>query len=394
MTSQRSNDDKRSETLDTNPHVGVTVTPDPNDPDMVVIRTRKRKRKKSSGKPKSRLSKPVRIALIVLAVIVGLVAAAGIALAIAVNIGNVNLHQVFPGLQNTPEAVAVQDEGQTLEYNGHTYRYNENVVSVLMIGRDDESTYQNNSRPDATCADANVLFTFDTVANKMHVIMIPRNSWVPVDLYDEGENYVGTRDLQLTLSHAVLLDSIAECAANTTKSVSYLFYNLPITYYVDIDQQVVKQASSAVGGVRVEALDEIPTLSFKKGDTVLLEGEAAYKYVKYRNVDDFESALVRQERQNQFLKAFMAQLSQLDAGEIVNLYNSVSGDIVSNMGVPEVTYLAYCFVTGNNADVQISSLTGTTEVYVETDGIEYERYFLDEESVIQSTLEAFYTQVD
>ena len=373
-------------------HTSVTVQADPDDPDMVIIRTRKRKRKKS-GKHKSKLSAGKRRALIVVGVIVGILAAAAIAFAIAVNVGNVNLHNVFGGLQNAPEEVDVRDDGQTVEYQGRTYRYNENVVSMLFIGRDDESSYAFD-RPDATCADANVLMTLDTSNNKMRAIMIPRNSWVPVDLYDADQNYVGTRDLQLTLSHAVLLDTPEECAANTTKSVSYLFYNLPITYYIDLDKQVVKQASTAVGGVQVEALENIPGETYSAGDTVLLEGDAAYRYVNYRNTDAFESVLARQERQVQFVKSFASKLSQLGAGDIVNLYNSVSGDVVTNVGASEIAYLAYCFVTGNNSSIEVAQLTGTTDVYTETDGIEYERYYLDEASVIENTLASFYTEVD
>lgn len=387
MTSQPSSDAANEEGK-ANPS-NVTVVPDPNDPDMVIIRTRKRKRK---AVPKRKIGPKARVAIIVVAVIVGVLAAAAIAFAIAVNVGNVNLHQVFNGLDNTPEEAVTQDQGQTIEYDGHTYRYNENVISFLVIGRDDESSFA--PRPDASCADVAVLFTMDTSNNKAHAIVVPRNSWVPVDLYDENENFVATREMQLTLSHAVLLDTVAECAANTTKSVSYLFYNLPITYYVDIDQEVVADASTAVGGVQLEALESIPGQPYSAGETVILEGNAAFRYVQYRNVDVFESALDRQARQVQFVKAFASKLSGLGAQDIMNLYNSVSDDIVTNLGMPELAYLATCFATGDNADIEISSLSGTTDVVEESDGVEYERYYLDQDSVVKNMLDAFYTKVD
>ena len=375
-------------------HESVSVRPDPDNPDMVIIRTRKKKRKKKSGysSHKSKMNPKLRVFLIVLAVIVGLLAAAGIALAIAVHVGNVNLHKALTGLQDAPEELKVENEGQTIEYEGHTYRYNENIVSFLIIGHDDESSFA--TREGASCADLNVLVTLDTSNNKMRAIFIPRNSWVPVDIYDQDEKYLYTRNLQLTLSHAVLLDTTAECAANTTKSVSYTFFNLPISYYIDVDQKVVKDASGAVGGVQVEALQSIPGQSFSAGETVLLEGESAYRYVQYRDIDVYESALDRQARQIQFVKAFISKLSGLSAQDILNLYNSVSDDVVTNIGFPEIAYLATCFVSGGNAEMEISSLTGSTEVAVESNEKEYERYYLDEKSVIQNTLDSFYVQID
>ena len=368
----------------------VTVIEDPNDPDMVIIRTRKRKRTKKRSS-KKRMNPKLRVAIIVVAVVAGLIAATAIALAIAVNVGNVNLHKVFGGTENMPEEVVSQDEGQTVEYKGHTYRYNENVVSFLLIGHDDESSYS--IRPDASCADLNVLFAIDTSTKKVHAVIVPRNAWVPVDLYEDGA-YVATRDLQLTLAHAVQLRTIDECAANTVKSVSRVFYSLPISYYIDIDQKVVLEASTAVGGVQVEALDSIPGESYEAGDTVLLEGKSALKYVQYRDTDAFESAIDRQERQLQFVKAFASKASTLGATGLLNLYNAMSADITTNLGIPEITYLISYFLAGENADLDIVTLTGVTELYTESDGIEYERYFLDAESVMESTLAAFYTQVN
>lgn len=377
-----------------NPHETVTVVQDPDNPDNVIIRTRKRERKKSSKKRKNKMNPKLRVVLIILAVIVGLLAAAGIALAIAVNMGNVNLHKVFTGIENTPEEATVKDEGQTVEYNGHTYKYNENVISFVAIGRDDESTYSFVTRKDATCADALILFTIDTSNNKTHAILIPRNSWVPVDLYDADQNYVGVRDLQITLSHAVLLDTIDKCAANTTKSVSYLFYNLPITYYIDVDFDVVKEASTAIGGVPLQALYDIPGAAYSAGDQVILTGDEALRYVRYRNVDVFESVLERQERQVQFVKAFASKLGNLSPQDVLALYNSVSDDVVTNFGMSEIAYLAYCFSTGGGSEFELTTLSGTTEIVTEEDGEEYEAYYLDDASVMQSTLDAFYTRVD
>lgn len=376
----------------------VTVFEDPNDPDSVIIRTRKRQRKKKHTTKPKRMNPALKVLAIVVAVLVALVAAAGIALAIAINQGNVNMHKLLTGSENISEAsgATTHGDGQVVEYKGHTYQYNENIASVVLIGHDDESNYSfaDASLYGKSLADTIVLFTIDTSTNKVRATVVPRNSWVEVDLFDGQGNRIGSDEMQITLSHGVKLPTTAECAANTVTSVSRIFYNLPITYFFDFGREVVAGATSAVGGVRVQALEAIPGESFAAGDMVLLEGESAYRYVQYREKDRDESALDRQDRQVQFMKAFASQVADMGPQGLYRVYSGVSDDIVTNLGTSEVAYLLSCFATGDNAELEISALKGETKVGREADGIEYERYILDEDSVMENTLAAFYTQID
>ena len=72
----------------------------------------------------------------------------------------------------------------------------------------------------------------------------------------------------------------------------------------------------------------------------------------------------------------------------------MSDDVVTNLGVSEVAYLASCFASGDNAELETVELKGTTKVGKEADGIEYERYHLDPDSVMENTLASFYVQID
>ena len=374
----------------------VSVVQDPNDSGKVIIRTRKRKR---IGKKKAsrwhRIPLALRVLIVVLLVVVALAGAAGITLAVAVNRGNVNLHRVFEEQDDSmgKAGASTSEKGQIVEYKGHTYRYNENVVSFVVIGHDDESNAQHDYG-DRSLADTIVLFTLDTSTNKVRATVVPRNTWCAVDLFDENGTYVTTNDMQITLSHGVTLPTQDECAANTVKSVSRIFYNMPITYYFDFGREVVSDAATAIGGVPITALETIPGTDYVEGDEVLLEGDAAYRYVAYRDTDKDESALDRQARQAQFIRAFAAKVSGLGARGLLDVYNGVSDEIVTNLGVSEVAYLATCFATGDNAELETVELKGETSVGREADGIEYERYHLDADSVMENTLASYYVQID
>ena len=371
----------------------VTVLQDPNDPDSVIIRTRKRVRKHAHRTKKRKMSPGVRALVVVLGVVLGLATAVGISLAIAVYMGNMNLHKV---LEDKGEAIGntaakASNDGQLVEYKGHTYEYNKDVVSFVLIGHDDEQLAGYEGR---SLADTIVLFTFNTANNKVRATVVPRNTWCGVDLFDENGNYTTTRDMQITLSHGVNLPTTGECAQNTVRSVSRLMYNMPMTYYVDFGREVVSNAATAVGGVQVEALETIPGTEIVEGETYLLDGDLAYQYVSYREKDKDESALDRQERQAQFIRAFAAKVAGMGVPGILDVYNGISADLVTNLGISEVSYLASCFVLGDNAELEVAQLKGKTKVGLEADGEEYEQYHLNKDSVLQNTLAAYYTQKD
>ena len=380
--------DEYSGYVKTGNHEYVSVAPSPENPDMVIIRTRERMRtKQSKGK---HVSSKKRVALI-LGVLLALLAGAFVCLVLLINTGKINLHNPFEGLKQMPEEVQAQNEGELIEYNGHHYQYNPDVVSVVLIGHDDETDYA--VRKDSSCADAIVLLTMDTTTNKLKCVVVPRNSYVDVDVY-KNDAYVDTRTMPITLSYAVDVSSEDQCAANTTTAVARVFYSLPISYYFAIDEQAFADATDAVGGVTVKALSSIPGAYYSKGDTVELYGEDAFRYIQYRDIYEYESALNRQERQIQFLKAFAAKARDIGVDGIMKLYKVISDNSVTNLGVSEISYLASCFVAEGDVELDITSLKGVTKIETDSDGIDRENYYLDRDSVMQCMLDAFYVQID
>ena len=346
-------------------------------PDMVIIRerkkSRKRKRKNKSGVPKA--VKVIAVVVIVLAVVAGLA------------FWFVN-HSIKKGDEQLHTPV-VEDTAQTITYGGHTYRYNDNVIAVMVMGKDDESSYGT----DRTCTDANMLVTLDTETKELDVIAIPRDSMVDVDLYQDGE-YTRTGPYQLAVAYGVDVPDEDAAARNTLKSVSKLFYNLPISRYFVLEMDAVGRLSEAVGGVQVQALDVYPGANFQVGDDVLLSGDAALKYVKYRDINIDESAQDREARQMQFVKAFLQETRASDPLTVIDLYNAVQDSTRTNLDFNDISYLASVFADGGVAATKLLSVSGTTKLEPDDDGIDREHVYLDEDSVMKAVLEAFYTQID
>jgi len=346
----------------------------------VIIRERKksRKKKKNTRKAKSGLPTAARVVIIIVAVLLVFGLGAFAFLQYSIHKGDEQLHMEHPDIAET---------GRTIVHDGKTYEYNDNIVAILVLGKDDERSYG----IDRSCSDANMLVTMDTETKEMNVISIPRDAMVNVDLYENG-NYVRTGQYQLATAYGVDVPTDDAAARNSLKSVSGLLFNLPISRYFVLEFDAVGELSSAVGGVQVEALSAYPGASFEAGDTVLLEGQSALMYVKYRDINVDMSAQHRQDRQIQFVRAFLDKLRTLDAGSLIDLYNTVRQSTYTNLEFSDITYLISVFLDGTNSNTNYMTIQGETKLEPDDDGIEREHVYLDENSVMEAALKAFYTQ--
>ncbi|MDO4502349.1 MAG: LCP family protein [Coriobacteriia bacterium] len=358
--------------------------------DMVTIRVRKKRRTKRRHEdaPKRR---GLKVALIALGVVLAALLVSGLAVAGLVNAGKINLHPLFQGIE-APEEVESEDDGSVIEHKGHRYAYNENVVSALIIGYDDESGYT--SRPDYSCADANLLLTMDTKTNRVKLCVIPRNSIVDLDVFKEDGSLKATRRAQLCLAYAQFPNTDKRAAENTLKSVSTLMYGMPLNHYFAFDEKGLVEATGMLGGVRVEALETIPGTPIRKGQEVLLQGENAWRYVSYRDIDVDESALDRQRRQIQFAQAFLTAARSGGAKGIMGMYDAVKSRAVTNLGASEIGYLVSCFASGKKVELETCTIKGRTKLATGSDGVELERYYLNDNSVLETVLDLFYTRID
>lgn len=340
---------------------------------------------------KPRMSTPKKVALIVVGVILALLVAGGIALGVAVKMGSVNLHALM-NWEDTPEEVQTEDQGQTITYKGQKYRYNENVVSILLMGLDDETMDSTVERPDAKCNDVNLLVTMDTETNAIRVMAIPRDTQVDVDLYNQNE-FAVTKPLQLCLAYSTDLKKADDCALNACKSVSRILYGLPVNYYVTIEERGLIDAADAVGGIKLKALETIPNTPIVKGEEVLLQGENAFKYVQSRDCDIDESAQDRLARQKQFLEAFLNQLRSAGLSKAMDVYGALKSEIGTNIGASEAAYLISCFANGKSGSMEFTTLKGKVKMLKDDDGIEREHVYLKRSSVMDAIVAAYYQPV-
>lgn len=359
-------------------HSGASVSPAS---DEVLIRKKRRRNTKRR--------RALRIAAIVAVVLVVVGGGSAFAVWNAVKSGEQALHQAADATDiQTAENSVTYDEGRTVQYNGHTYALNENMVSVVVMGYDQRTEDANAGR--AGQADAVMVLALDTATGKATAIGVPRDSMVDVTKA-VGDAYLGQGKMQLCLAYSYG-DGADTSAQYVTTAVSRVLYNMPMSYYFAIDMQGIGPLNDAIGGVVINPLQTIPGTDIVEGDETILFGDDALKYVQWRDTSVLTSPLDRQARQVQYVKAFASKLltqAKGNVGALVDLYNTAGDYSVTNLGLNEFSYLASTVVSHGISSLDVVTLQGEAE-----QGDVYMEYYLDQDSVYQTVLDVYYTQVD
>lgn len=343
----------------------------------------KRTRKKHAHHKHSHHIRRISIAICAIALII-LCALAGIAA--AMESGAENLHQEAVDIKTGKNAISY-DEGKTIVFDGHSYVYNENVVSICVIGNDREDI-------DAVAghegqADAVMVLAMDTESGKTTVIGIPRDSMVEVGEY-AGEAFEGLSTMQLCLAYSYGQDDFKSSELTTT-IVKRILYNMPINYFFTLDMASIGELADAVGGVVLTPIQSIPGTPIKKDQSTILFGDNAYSYLQYRNINQLTSPLDRMARQEQYLKAYASQVlksAQDDVRTMLDLYNIARCYSTTNLGTFEFAYLAQCLIKNGVTSIETVTLPG--EIQMGNNG--YAEYQLDKTAVYKTVLDVYYTQ--
>lgn len=347
----------------------------------------KKRRRTKGGKAAASGKGGKKIALIVLGIILA-VLLLSVAVAFALVKSGESSLKDFAGEILAAEDAESTDEGRTVEYKGKKYALNEDMVSVVFIG------YDRNELADpaltAGQADTVIVLALDTKTGKATAINVPRDSMVEVGEF-AGDAYIGQDTMQLCLAFSYGDGAETSCE-NVTTSVSRTLYNMPMSYYVALNVAGIAPLNDAVGGVELNALQTIPGTGIVEGQTTLLVGDNAERYVRYRDTSALSSSFDRQQRQMQYITAYAAKALSGSNGEsasLSDLYDLASEYSVTNLGASQFAYLASVMISHGITSLDSVTLSGET-----VEGSQYIEYRLDKDAVYQTVLDVYYTPIE
>ena len=281
-----------------------------------------------------------------------------------------------------------------VNFNGHVYRYNQDILTFLVLGIDRETEVPvvdaNTNYLKGGQSDTILLMVMNPHDKNISVVAVNRNTMTDIDMYDSAGNYVRTAKAQICIQHGYGDGGKLSCE-RARKTVSELFYNLPIHGYISIGMGAVPSLNDAVGGVEITLPNDSWELGLSAGTTVRLNGEQAYNFVHNRNKEEFDSATARLNNQKVYLSAFMNQVFEATKNDItfpVSLYQKLSSYIVTDIGIDEMSYLASELVGYSVGSAKIYTVPGQTVM-----GNKFEEFYVDENALKQQMLEIFYEVV-
>ncbi len=280
-------------------------------------------------------------------------------------------------------------------YHGDIYDYNEDVMTFLIMGIDksDDEVKEVYGEVNGGPADALFLLVFNPHDKSTRIIGINRNTMADVDIYDEYGNYVNTRRAQIAVQHG-FGDGLEQSCELQKLAVSKLFFSLPIHGYAAINMSAIPAINDAIGGVDVTPKSSFITgnCSFVQDQMVHLNGNMAFDYLHYRDVNQAGSADLRLQRQKEYLMAYISKAKSMAKKNpmlISDIYDTIKKQMVTDLTAQEVFFLSTTTLDYSFNNDNLYLLKGYTNI-----GDTFEEFYADNDELIKLMIEVFYEKVD
>ena len=279
----------------------------------------------------------------------------------------------------------------TIVYGGKEYQYNEHLSNYVFMGVDTrEPITEYETREEAGRADAIFLLSYDRVKKTVRCISIPRDTMANVRMIAPDGTDLGTSKEHINMQYA-FGDGKDESCRLVKEAVSDLLYDVPIQGYCSINMDGIPVAVETLGSVEVVVPNDSLELvypEFAKGAKVTITRENAEQFIRYRDIDESQSALARTERQKELMKAVSERAKEKsteDTGFIVKMYENLRPYMVTNIGND---------VLADLSEAKFDSETGVVDIPGEgVEGELHDEYHVDETQLYELVLQMFYEEV-
>ncbi len=316
----------------------------------------------------------------------------------------ISVHKINE-LDEAPEKTQTKkyQEDVTITYNGKKYRYNDNLINILVMGIDDYGL-KGDKDTDANPyqADTIVLGTVDAVKKTVSFMSIPRDTVASIKVLDLNDEVATVKKGPIAIQHSFGTQGERTNEA-VVDAVSNLLYSVPINRYVSVDITAIPDINDSLGGITVDIPEDLtkwnPKMKAGTKDYLLLNKDAVI-FVARRDTGIDDSAMGRMKRQVMYLKKLFPAVKARTAENItypIALYNSEADKVKTNLTIDEMTYLAKLLLDLELSDKDIVSVPGEMKRIEpgEIEDYEYEMgYIVDEDALKQLIVDRFYTPAE
>ena len=274
-----------------------------------------------------------------------------------------------------------------LEYNGKTYKYNEDVDSILVIGVDsyeDEVTYNSYNNNDT--ADFLMVLAVNENEGSCKALQINRDTMSNNKVLAVTGEVVEYRPEQIALSHTYGSGGNDSCK-NTADAVSNLLYGMEIDHYISFTMDAVSEYNDLVGGVSIPAGK--PDQNGKTlEESLTLRGEDALTYVRARRGLDDPTNIARMERQRVYLEELKKATkieSQSNDEFVFDAISTVNKYMVSDCTINELSDISNSVVKYSDGNIYVPEGENV-------EGENYMEFYIDQEDLKRIIIDMFYEE--
>lgn len=309
----------------------------------------------------------------------------------------VNAQSIYT--EKSLEENSLDFSGASVVYNGKKYIRNNYVKAVLCMGVDRAGDFTKTTLAgDAGQSDGLFLLADDTARNQVKVLIIPRDTMTEITVTDTYVGEENGKELGTALDHITMAysygDGREKSCDYTVEAVSKLLNGLKIDSYVATNVDIVPKLNDAVDGVTVTVPTEgmeTRDPSFIYGEKVKLMGEQAEAFVRYRDINKDNTALLRMNQQKEYILGYFSALvekSKTDANIVEKLLDIAENDMVTNMYRAQYLNIAVDILASGGLD-------GDSFWVVPGEGHatdSFDEYYADTDALVPVILDMFYRE--
>lgn len=280
------------------------------------------------------------------------------------------------------------EDSTTVTYQGEKYKYNRDLKNIVFFGVDKREAVQVQEYPGrGGQSDAILLLVMDKEKKTTQMLQVSRDSMVNLKIYDTDGNLLTEKRGQLALQYAYGDGEKKSCRL-ARDAVSELLYGIPISGYISLNMDGIVSIVDAIGGVPMILKEDYTYVdpAYEKGTELVLDGAAAERFVRYRDIAVTGSNNIRMERQIVFLDALMGAVKGYvqKAEGYEQLLDSASPYMVTDLTAEEMKKLSEYQV-----EEPMQKVPGET-----MEGEEHDEYIVDDAALYEMILDIFYEKVE
>ena len=294
-------------------------------------------------------------------------------------------------------------DGTVITFDGEKYRYNDNLINILVMGiddyRDSEKSFED---PNPNQADSVILGTVDAVKKTVSFLSIPRDTVTNIKVLDLNDRVAAVKKGPIAIQHSFGTQG-EKTNETVTETVSELLYNVPIYRYVAIDISAIPDINDSLGGITVDITEDLTKWNDKMKEgtkNYTLKGDDSVIFVARRDTSIDDSAMGRMKRQVQYMKKLFPALKDKTTANItypIALYNMEQDKVETNLTIDEMTFLAKLLLELELDTDNIDSVPGQMKRIQpgEIEDYDYEMgYIVDEDALKQLIIDRYYVKVE